>query len=434
MLAAAVVGVPPIVTLLATLGSVVGAGINGGIGAVIVAILGAVGGLVLCIAASRAVTSAFASMLRSRRVRDLAALVIALLGVSCGPLQSLFWAAAAQGGSRQAHAVAEVLAWTPLSAPYVAYVDAVNGDWLLVPVRLAIGAAGILLLLWWWTRTIESAMLGVASTGGKKRIVVDASSPVGALYPRLLRGLPMTRFGALVAREVRYWWRHPRRRAGLISLLAASVVIPFGLRIGTSSPGGGGGFPLPVGMLFAGVFIGLVLANQFGNDATAYSLHLLSGVPGGVELRSRAVALTLLTGPLLAVGATGAAWFTHALDQLPAALGVGAAALGLSIGVAGFTSVVAPYALPESTNPFAVNSGGATSKGLLSFVSLLVALALVAPLVVGYFLLPADIRWLLLPVGLVWGALGGWIGTVAGGSVLDRRAPEVLDAVTPRRS
>jgi ABC-2 type transport system permease protein len=372
-------------------------------------------------------------MLRSRRVRDLAALVIALLGVSCGPLQSLFWAAASQGDSREARAVANVLQWTPFAAPYVAYVDALDGNWLLVPARLGIGLAGVLLLLWWWTRTIESAMLGTASTGGKKRAEVDGATPVGSLYPRLLGGLPKTRFSALVAREVRYWWRHPRRRAGLISLLAASIVIPFGLRLGTAGQSGGG-LPLPVGMLFAGLFIGLVLANQFGNDATAYSLHLLSGVPGGVELRSRAVALILLTGPLLAIGAIGAAWFTNGLDELPASLGIAAAALGVSVGVSGFTSVIAPYAMPDSPNPFAVNSGGATSKGLLSFVSMFVALILVAPLLVAYFVMPDDARWVLLPIGLAWGVLGGAVGTYAGGGLLDRRAPEVLEAVTPRRS
>jgi ABC-2 type transport system permease protein len=433
MLAAAAVGVPPAVTLLATLGSVTGAAAKGGPVAALVAVLGAAVGLLLCIAASRAVTSAFAGMLRSRRVRDLAALVIALLGVSCGPLQSLFWAALAQGDSSQARAVAAVLQWTPLSAPYVAYVDAIDGRWALVPARLAIGLAGVLALLFWWTRTIESAMLGSASTSGKKRLVVDGSSPVGALFPRLLRGLPKTRFGALVAREVRYWWRHPRRRAGLISLLAAAIVIPFGLRIGTSGQSGGG-LPVPVGMLFAGLFIGLVLANQFGNDATAWSLHLLSGVPGRLELRSRAIALTLLTAPLLAVGAIGSAWITHGLDQLPAALGIGAAALGVSVGVSGFTSVLAPYALPDSPNPFAVNSGGGTSKGLLSFVSMIVALLLTTPLLIAYFVLPVDLRWILLPVGLGWGLAGGGLGTVAGGSLLDKRAPEVLDAVTPRRS
>ncbi len=48
-----------------------------------------------------------------------------------------------------------------------------------------------------------------------------------------------------------------------------------------------------------------------------------------------------------------------------------------------------------------------------------------------YFVLPVDLRWLVLPAGLVWGLVGGGVGTVAGGALLDRRAPEVLDAVTP---
>jgi ABC-2 type transport system permease protein len=425
MLAAALVGIPPVVTLLASLGSVTGAAAKGGIGPAVVAVLGAVIGLLLCVAASRAVTSAFATMLRSRRVRDLAALMIALLAVLCGPLQSLFWAFLEEGDSPQARAVANVLSWTPLGAPYVAYVDAVDGAWAVVPLRLAIGAAGVVLLLWWWTRTIESAMLGTVAAGQGK---LKAAVPL-----RLFGRPPRTRFEALVARELKYWWRHPRRRAGLISLLAASVVIPFGLRIGTGG-GTSGGLPLPLGMLFAGVFVGLALANQFGNDGTAYSLHLITGVPGSVELRSRAVGLVVLTLPLVILGAIGAAWFTDVLDELPASLGIAAAALGVSVGTAGFTSVLAPYALPESTNPFAFNSGASTSKGLLSFVSMIVAMLLAAPLAVGYFLAPEHLRWVILPLGIVWGLAGGWLGTLAGGALLDRRAPEVLEAVTPRRS
>jgi ABC-2 type transport system permease protein len=439
MLAAACVGIPPVVTLVATLGSVTGAAARGGLGAASVAVLGAVIGLLLCVAASRAVTSAFASMLRSRRVRDLAAVVIAVLGVSCGPLQRVLFALIAQGNTKQGSAVSTVLSWTPLGAPYVAYVDAVDGHWLLVPARLAIGLAGVALLLWWWSRTIESAMVGAVS-GGRARTARSADAgpatgtsdgPVAALFPRFVRGLPKNRFGGLVARELRYWWRHPRRRAGLISLLAASIIIPFGLRLSSTS-GGGNGFPLPVGMMFAGVFVGLVLVNQFGTDGSAYGLHLLTGVPGHAELRSRAVALGVLTLPLLLLGAVAAALFTNATAQLPAALGTAAAAFGSSVGVSGFTSVVAPYPLPESTNPFAVNNGGASAKGLLSFVGMIAGMVLTAPLLIAFFLLPHGWRWPLLPIGVAWGLACGWIGTYAGGALLDRRAPEVLNAVTPQ--
>ena len=40
---------------------------------------------------------AFAGMLRTRRGRDLAALIIALLGISCGPLQQVLFAFVARG-------------------------------------------------------------------------------------------------------------------------------------------------------------------------------------------------------------------------------------------------------------------------------------------------------------------------------------------------
>jgi ABC-2 type transport system permease protein len=53
---------------------------------------------------------------------------------------------------------------------------------------------------------------------------------------------------------------------------------------------------------------------------------------------------------------------------------------------------------------------------------------------VAYFLLGDDLHWVLLPIGVAWGLLFGAIGTYVGGAVLDRRAVEVLDAVTPRRS
>jgi ABC-2 type transport system permease protein len=41
--------------------------------------------------------------------------------------------------------------------------------------------------------------------------------------------------------------------------------------------------------------------------------------------------------------------------------------------------------------------------------------------------------WLVLPIGLGYGVAVAWLGTLAAGAILDRRGPEVLMAVTPRR-
>src|SRR5439155_6299725 len=104
-------------------------------------IAGALVGLVLCVVASRALTSAFAGALRSRRTRDLAAVVLALGASSIGPMQMLAVSALEHSGSGQATRVARVLAWTPLAAPYAAVVDATTGRWLAAAAPLAIGVA-----------------------------------------------------------------------------------------------------------------------------------------------------------------------------------------------------------------------------------------------------------------------------------------------------
>jgi ABC-2 type transport system permease protein len=426
MLAAACVGIMPVTTLLVMLGSTIGAAFDGGTRAALVAVVGAVVGLLLCVVASRAVTSAFSGMLRSRRTRDLAALVIAILGLSCGPLQMLLFALVSQGDTRAGRLVAETLGWTPLGGPFVAYADAIAGRWGRAAAHLAIGLVGVALLLWWWSRTLESAMVGSASGSAARTRPVTGGGPVRAL---LIRWLPATRFGGLVSREVRYWWRDPRRRSGLISLAMVSIIFPFTAIFS----GGGGGYPLPIAVGLAGLFIGLVLTNQFGNDAQAYGAHLLAAVPGQVELRARSAGLVILTGPLLLAGTAGAAVATGQLEQLPEALGTVAAAFGISLGVAGLTSVLAPYAMPDSPNPFATPTGGAVAKGLLSFVSMFAAAALTMPILVAALLLPGYARWLVLPAGVLYGVVGAVIGTYIAGDLLDRRAPEILAAVTPRR-
>ena len=84
---AALISVPVLAVLIASFGLVLTAWSLGGWSAGLVAVVGVLAGLLLCVAASRAVTSAFATMLRSRRVRDLAAVLLAVTAALLGPLQ-----------------------------------------------------------------------------------------------------------------------------------------------------------------------------------------------------------------------------------------------------------------------------------------------------------------------------------------------------------
>jgi ABC-2 type transport system permease protein len=446
MLAAAFIGVPAFVTLVATSGIAIAAGTRYGWLAAAVALLGVVAGLAVGVIASRAVTSAFAALLRSRRVRDLAAVLIALLAASVGPMQWVLGAAIERGNLTQALKVADILAWTPLGAPYVWAFDVAEGHLLAAAARLGITAATIGLRMWWWSRTIESAMLGAAtSSGGRGARATSGTDAnptgaVGSLIPRPMRRVFGTGvFGAILARESRFWWREPRRRASLLSIMVASAVVPIALSFGSRRATADAATLSMSGFSFAvtlaGTMGGLLLANQFAYDGSAYAAHLLAHVPGRVELRARAAAIGLVAIPVQLAVVLVVTILTDSLAQLPAGIGLLAAGFGASLAAAALLSVLAPYALPENTNPFSMNSGGGSAKGILTVVALTVTLIISAPVLVASFLL-ADTTFgpsALLGIGVLYGLALAWLGTVAAGAVLDRRGPEILAAITPRR-
>jgi ABC-2 type transport system permease protein len=94
-------------------------------------------------------------------------------------------------------------------------------------------------------------------------------------------------------------------------------------------------------------------------------------------------------------------------------------------------AVFSPYPMPQTSNPFAVSSGGATLRGLMVLVGAVAAIGMAGPVIVAYVLLPSALSWLLLPVGAGWGIGAAALGTYIAGDALDRRGPEVLAAITP---
>ena len=443
MLAAAFVGVPAFVSLLATLGLVVASGLRFGALAGVVALAGVGAGLTLGIVASRALTSAFAGLLRSRRVRDLAAVIIALLASSMGPLQWAVLAASQRGSLDQAVRVAEVLAWTPLGAAYALPYDVAGGRWELAGARVAIVAGAAALLLWWWARTLESAMLASNSGGVIRGSSTRTRGAVSELVPRWLRRLVRSGpFAAIVARELRFWWRDGRRRPALVSIVVASAVIPVALGFA-----GGGRGPLPdvaggalvaggfsIAVTMSGTMTGMLLCNQFGFDGSAYVAHLLSRVPGALELRARATAIAVIIVPVQVMVVVTVCALTGALAYLPVGLGVLATSAGTGLATAALLSVLAPYALPQNENPFTTNAGSGSAKSLFAFLALLATLVLSTPISLAAVLLPAAVwGWAILLAGLAYGVAAVRLGTAIAGDVLDRRGPEILIAVTPRR-
>ncbi|MET8362468.1 ABC transporter permease [Micromonospora sp. NPDC005252] len=445
LFAAALVSVPVLAMSVAVLGLVLTAWALGGWSAGLVALVGVLAGLLLCVAASRAVTSAFASMLRSRRVRDLAAVLLAVAAALLGPLQVFGLAALRETDWTRLTGAATVLGWTPFGAPWTAGIDVAQGRVWAAPLKLLITVAAIVALLAWWSRSLESAMVGTASTGKAPAQRGVTGGAVAQLFPRAAGWARRDRFGALVAREARYWWRDARRRASLITIAVVGIFVPVLINVtgGDFAAEDGAGFTaatsdsspvvVTISLLFVGVLASVTLANQFGFDGNAYAANVVAGVPGRVELRARMTAFSLYVLPMLAVVAV----VLSALLARPAWIGlmVGslAATYGVGLAVNSFVSVLAAYALPETSNPFAMNSGAGVAKGLLTLLSMITTAVVAVPMVVAAALLGDAWLWLALPVGAAYGLGAALLGAYLAGDVLDRRQPELLATVTPRR-
>ncbi|WSZ94156.1 ABC transporter permease [Micromonospora sp. NBC_00858] len=445
LFAAALISVPVLAVLIASFGLVLTAWALGGWSAGLVAVLGVIGGLLLCVAASRAVTSAFATMLRSRRVRDLAAVLLAVVAALLGPLQVFGLAALRETDWTRLTGVATVVGWTPFGAPWTAGIDVAQGRVWAAPLKLLITVVALGALLAWWSRSLESAMVGAVSAGKAPAQRDIAAGAVAQLFPRVAGWARRDRFGALVAREARYWWRDARRRANLITIAVVGIFVPVMINLGgagfavedeqglTTSAADSSPVLVTLSMLFVGVLASVTLANQFGFDGSAYAVNVVAGVPGRVELRARMTAFSLYVLPMLAVVAVVLSVVLGRPGWIGLTAGSLAATYGAGLAVNSFVSVLGAYSLPETSNPFAMNSGAGIAKGLLTLLAMVISAVVAVPMVVAAALLGDVWLWLALPVGAAYGLGATLLGAYLAGDVLDRRQPELLATVTPRR-
>ncbi|MBQ1021475.1 ABC transporter permease [Micromonospora sp. D93] len=445
LFAAALISVPALAVLIASFGLVLTAWSLGGWSAGLVAVVGVLAGLLLCVAASRAVTSAFATMLRSRRVRDLAAVLLAVTAALIGPLQVFGLAALREADWTRLRGVATVIGWTPLGAPWTVGIDVAQGRVWAAPVKLLITVVALGALLAWWSRSIESAMVGAASAGKAPVRRGVAGGAVAQLFPRVAGWAHRDRFGALVAREARYWWRDARRRANLITIAVVGIFVPVMINVTggdfaamgdeglTSAASDSSPVVVTISMLFVGVLAAVTLANQFGFDGSAYAANVVAGVPGRVELRARMTAFSLYVLPMLGVVAVVLSVLLGRPGWIGLTIGSLVATYGAGLAVNSLVSVLGAYSLPETSNPFAMNSGAGLAKGLLTLLAMLASAVAAVPMVVAAALLGDAWLWLALPVGAAYGLGAALLGAYLAGDVLDRRQPELLATVTPRR-
>lgn len=416
------VGVAPLATALALAGVVAGLA-PAGPGALVV-VLAVVGHFALCILASRALTTALASRLRSRRARDAVTFLFALLGVGVGLLGQLprllieaapdsdLLAALERWGERASLLPSGWAARAAVAGSRGAVLDGLA--WV---AGLAVLCA---LLGWGWMVALDRAAGQVEEGPGRGE---DAD-----LYPRLVRWLPHNRLGAAAARELRYGWRVPQLRIQWIFAVFVGVVA-IGLTVFVDEldrPETVLAAALPAGLQ------GLSSLNLFGADRAVWQLVAAESA-GWRDVAGKNLAATLVLLPLMVVTAVVLAALTGGWTLVPLAVAAGLALLAVSFGVGDLASVLAPQRLPDSVvNPFARASGVGCATALIQLVAVSAIGALLTPVALSVGL-AAAFRPGMLPIavtgGVLYGALILGLGLTLAGRRLHDHGPELITAL-----
>jgi ABC-2 type transport system permease protein len=424
LLAAALVGVPGVATVLVSMGLVITWARS--VPLTVAALTAMPLGVVTCVLLARVATAALAAVLSSRRFRDLAVVGVVLFSIVIALGSNVLGQFAETDPQRLRAALAAVssaLGWSPFGWAWAIPADVARGDWLVAGTRLVL-AAGLVLALWFsWAYVLERRLTSPVEQPGDSRPVKE-SSWVDRIFPA-------TPAGGVAARTLRYWRRDPRYLAGVAGFLVGPIIL---IVLHVINPMGNG-LVAAFAPTLVGLLVGLSLAQDLSFDGSALWLHVGTGLRGADDRAGRAwSALAVFLPMILVLWAAGlavtGAW---ALAAPSAALAVGSALAGLGVG-----SVVGALwqwpAPPPGANPFASsNQGGLPS--LLSVTVTSLATLLVSLPTLGLVVWSIFTPWagaLAVVVGLAWGLAVLKIGIDWGGRLLERRWPEALSAVSEK--
>jgi ABC-2 type transport system permease protein len=417
LLAASATGAWPLATLIGLLGVTIGLA-RGALG-VLVALLAVVLQVLFCITLARFVTTGLAGMLRSRRGKDFAALlIIPIFAVYEGFIQIV--PKLASEGALTAASFGGVdlwLRWTPPGLAVHAIWDASAGHPGTALLRLALLAGIIVVLGLLWIRSLGRAL--VTTDTSTQSAVRGAALPF-ARYR--LRGTVAARFWLYQRREpsaLIYW--------GIIAIIMAVV----GIRA-VMTPNYLGG--LLASAAFGGAFVGAFHANAIGMSGPGFGLDAMA-LAGrralGAWFSGLNVALGLVAVPLLAlISFVLAAVAGHPVDGF-LGLAVDLAGIGGGLFLADIFSVTLAYPVEKragSPTPRAV--GGFTGHTVAGTFACLFGVALaVLPVILAAVLTQHDPAAVRMPVIVLcaagYGLALAWAGVRAAASLAEDKLPEL---------
>ena len=410
MLGAAFADVSLVFSLVA-FGALIALGAQSGAAAALTGAAAMLLDLALAVIAGRVAIAVFGPVISSRRGRDFAAMMLAIVITLLSLASSLVPFVAARLTDGHSPALQAVVRILPSGWGAVAVDAASRSDWGLVALSLAGLAVLIAVLVLAWPPLLARRLM--MSTGGARR---HGHARGHALTVKGI--LPATPFGAVLGRELRLYARSTLRSMLLmISFLVAVVVALISAFSGQTT-----------GLPFSGLLFTLIAAacftNCYGDDGTSLWLTLV--VPGAAraDVRGRVWAWFLVVGPaglLLTVVLTaisGQTWsWPWVLAGEPA----------LVIGCAGVLAAVGAW----SVNAPAPDGGPSPARVLKTHLAL-IALPVVVLFPAAALLIPGAIghspllRWLAVPVAIAWAAFLSWRCAQAAVRRLEERGPEIF--------
>jgi ABC-2 type transport system permease protein len=418
LLAASATGAWPLANVVGLLGVTIG--LARGASGVLVAVLAVLLQVLFCIVLARFVTTALARLLRSRRGKDLGALLVLPIFALYEAFAQVVPRLTAEGKLTVASfaGVGGWLRWIPPGLGPRAIQDASDGHPGTALLRLALLAAIIVVLGWLWIRFLGRALV-TADTSTQSSAVHGAALPFGRYG---LRGTVAARF-----------WLYQRREPGSLIYWGLIAVIMVAASVSTIRT------PSYLGALlgsagFGAAFIGVFHANSIGMTGPAFGVEAMA-LSGRRALRSylsgQNLALGIIAVPLLTAISFGlAAVAGHPADGF-LGMAVDLAGIGAGLALSNIFTVALPYpAEKRAGNPTPRAADGYMGRAIAGvFGSLFGAAVAVTPVVLAAVLTRHDPAAARIPALLACAALYGlvlaWAGVRLAAGVAAPRLPEL---------
>lgn len=387
--------------------------------------------LAFCIIASRALSTFLAGLLRSRKARDLTVLITALLGLALRFASELVAYAVDPKHKATVDRVASWVSWSPPGLAARAVVEASAGHPLRAVSALVASLGCVVIAAMAWSAALEHLMTS-SDTTTARRPDARAAALASPLFGRFLTWLPPNRRGAIAARELRYYWRDPKRRAAIVSFVPILLLPAAGLFSGHLQK------TYVLGLAGLGYFITVTLDNQFGILGAGYAFQVVTAHDPeadfyGTTLAALVVSLGAVGAVTLVVAAILGAW-----AYLPATLLMTLGVTGVHAGIGANISARAPQALAVSRNSFATAGGGqGCSRGFIVFGGMAVEAVFALPVIALGFVFAHRSSISLTVAAAVaagYGLIVAQIGIQVATRWVSGRLPELLQAISPKQA